>query len=107
MKRAMKIALTGNLFDAQTALEYGLINQIVENKKFVMECQCMLDTFLECAPLWLRASKEMIHKELSASSMEEAFKLKYPEHATMLSSYDTREGSKAFLEKRTPIWRGR
>ena len=39
--------------------------------------------------------------------LEEAFKLNYPEHATMLSSYDTREGSKAFLEKRTPLWRGR
>ena len=107
MKHAMKIALTGNLFDAQTALEYGLINQIVEKKNFVRECQCMLDTLLECAPLSLRASKEMIQKGLSASSMEEAFKLNYPEHATMLSSYDTREGSKAFLEKRTPLWRGR
>jgi len=49
----------------------------------------------------------MIHKGLSAPSMEEAFKLNYQEHATMLSSYDTREGSKAFLEKRTPLWRGR
>ena len=67
----------------------------------------MLDTILECAPLSLRASKEMIQKGLSASSMEEAFKLNYLEHATMLSSYDTREGSKAFLEKRTPLWRGR
>ena len=39
--------------------------------------------------------------------LDEAFKLNYPEHATMLSSYDTREGSKAFLEKRTPLWRER
>jgi crotonobetainyl-CoA hydratase len=107
MKHAMKIALTGNLFDAQTALEYGLINQIVEKKNFVRECQCMLDTLLECAPLSLRASKEMIQKGLSASSMDEAFKLNYPEHATMLYSYDTREGSETFLEKRTPLWRGR
>ena len=81
--------------------------QIVEKKNFVRECQCMLDTLLECAPLSLRASKEMIHKGLSAPSMEEAFKLNYPEHITMLSSYDTREGSKAFLEKRTPLWRER
>ena len=39
--------------------------------------------------------------------LEEAFKLNYPEHATMLYSYDTREGSETFLEKRTPLWRGR
>ena len=38
--------------------------------------------------------------------LEEAFKLNYPEHATMLYSYDTREGSETFLEKRTPLWRG-
>ena len=37
MKHAMKIALTGKLFDAQTALEYGLINQIVEKKKKVVK----------------------------------------------------------------------
>ena len=39
--------------------------------------------------------------------LEEAFKLNYQEHATMLYSYDTREGSEAFLEKRTQLWRGR
>ena len=37
----------------------------------------------------------------------ETFELNYSEHATMLSSYDTREGSKSFLEKRTPLWQGR
>ena len=104
---ASRLLMSAEIIDAQTALEYGLINQIVEKKNFVRECQCMLDTLLECAPLSLRASKEMIHKGLSAPSMEEAFKLNYQEHATMLSSYDTREGSKAFLEKRTPLWRGK
>ena len=39
--------------------------------------------------------------------LEEAFELNYPEHATMLYSYDTREGSETFLEKRIPLWRGR
>ena len=107
VKHAMKIALTGNLFDAQTALEYGLINQIVEKKYFVRECKIMLDTILECSPMSLRASKEMIHKGLTASSIKEAFELNYPEYAKMISSYDAREGSKAFLEKRTPIWQGR
>ena len=37
----------------------------------------------------------------------EAFESNYLEHATMLSSYDTREGSKASLEKRTPLWQRR
>jgi len=107
MKHVMEIVLTGKLFDCHTALKYGLINQIVEKKNFADETQKVLDNIMECAPLSLRASKQMIQKDIGALTLKDAYQSKFSEHDTMLSSDDVDEGSRAFLEKRPPVWQGR
>ena len=107
MKHAMEIALTGKFFDAQTALDYGLVNRVVKQMNFGKESSEMLNSLIECAPLALRATKQMIQKGLDASCLEEAYQNNYPEHDSMLASEDALEGSRAFIEKRKPVWQGK
>ena len=74
---------------------------------FGKESSEMLNSLIECAPLALRATKQMIQKGLDASCLEEAYQNNYPEHDSMLASEDALEGSRAFIEKRRPVWQGK
>jgi crotonobetainyl-CoA hydratase len=62
---------------------------------------------LDCAPMSLRATKQMITEGLSQPSLDAAFGAAYPAYETMLASEDAKEGSKAFLERRKPDWKNR
>ena len=107
MKHAMEIALTGKLFDAKTALDYGLVNHVVEQRNFGKVSSEMLKSLIECAPLALKATKQMIQKGQDALSLEEAYQKNYPEYDLMLASKDALEGNRAFIEKRKPVWQGK
>lgn len=107
MKHAMEIALGGNLFDAVQAKEYGLINHIVAAEDMRETVKKLAKGLLDCAPMSLRATKQMITEGLSQPSLDAAFGAAYPAYETMLASEDAKEGSKAFLERRKPDWKNR
>ena len=107
MKHAMEIALKGKLFDAQKALNYGLINKIVKQEDFKKETTNLLESLIECAPLALIATKQMLIQGKDNSSLKKAYQTKYTAFEKMLASEDASEGTSAFLEKRKPVWRGR
>jgi len=107
MKHVMEIALRGKLFDARQAQAYGLINQVITPEDFEKEAECLIDDLLAAAPLAQAASKQLMLQGLEVPSIEKAFEKKYPIYDQMLKSQDAEEGSRAFLEKRTPVWSGR
>ncbi len=106
MKHAMEIALNGK-FDTQKALNYGLINNIVKQEDFKKETTNLLKSLMECAPLALIATKQMHMQGKDISSLKKAYQTKYTAYEKMLASKDASEGTRAFLEKRKPVWRGR
>lgn len=107
-KAAMEIALTGRLFDAGTALRHGLVNQVVDDGSDVLaQARLLAGEIIDCAPLATRATKQMIARGLAAPTLEDAFAGEYPAYRRMLESEDAVEGSRAFLEKRQPDWKGR
>ena len=107
MKHAMEIALGGNLFDAAQAREYGLINRVVASEDLSKVAANLAKGLLDCAPLSLLATKQMMIEGLSQPSLDAAFGAEYPAYETMLNSEDAKEGSKAFLERRRPDWKNR
>ncbi|MDE0110814.1 MAG: enoyl-CoA hydratase-related protein [Albidovulum sp.] len=107
LKCAMDIALTGRLFGAVEALEFGLINRVVPAGALEAAVGELADQICLCAPLSIRATKEMITAGLEEASLEQAFARSYPEYQKMLSSSDTVEGVAAFAEKREANWTGR
>lgn len=105
-KVAMGILLTGRRFSAQEALAYGLVNQVVPLEKLDSAVGTWVDDMLECAPLALRATKQIARRNLEYSKLTVAIGSKYPAAETMLKSDDAVEGPRAFAEKRAPRWHG-
>jgi enoyl-CoA hydratase/carnithine racemase len=102
-KRAMELALTGDPIDAQTALDWGLVNQVVPAAQLE---SATLD-LLERATRGSRASKGIgkatLHSQLSMGQ-DDAYRYAVEVMAMTSQTPSAREGVAAFLEKRKPQW---
>lgn len=103
---ALELALTGDMFPASRAFEFGLINQLAAPGQALAEAKALAGRINANGPLSVAASKRVVmeSQDWSASEMWERQKA-LTEH--VFSSEDAREGSAAFAEKRAPHWRGK
>ena len=105
LKVAMGMMLTGRRIKAQEALQIGLVNEVAPLPDLMPTAERWAAEMLECAPISLRASKQMALQGLDRP-LEIAFSQSYSEHQRMGASADRIEGPRAFAEKRTPNWTG-
>jgi enoyl-CoA hydratase/carnithine racemase len=102
-KRAMEIALTGDTIDAQTAVDWGLVNRVVPAAQLE---SATLD-LLERATRGSRSSKALGKSALYAqTSMDQDDAYRYAVEVMAMASQTpaAQEGVAAFLEKRKPQW---
>lgn len=109
-KRAMQLLLCSETIDAKTALDWGLINEVVPLEKLDETVNAKVQSILRSAPLAIQATKACVNQGANLS-LEEALALQdnkgYPELEKMRTSQDILEGIKAFTEKRKPQWQGK
>ncbi|WP_330234168.1 enoyl-CoA hydratase-related protein [Nocardia sp. NBC_00508] len=98
--------LTGRRMTAARAAELGLVNEVVSAADLDVCTDTWVDDILACAPLSVRAIKEAAASSLTMP-LPEAFTAPYHWEALRAHSADAREGPRAFVEKRPPIWTGR
>jgi len=103
---AMELLLTGNRFDAQTALRFGLVSRVVPAAQLMAAAEEIAAGILECGPLAVRAIKQAAvqGRELS---LEDGLKLESQLAGQVFLSADAREGPTAFAQKRKPEYKGR
>ena len=106
-KVAMGLLLTGRQFSSQEAQSYGLVNEVVPAGKLDSAVDAWVADMLACAPLAVRATKQIARRNFDYPTLAEAVRADYPAAASMLASADAVEGPRAFAEKRVPRWRGR
>lgn len=106
-KLAMGLLLTGRHFSAQEALAYGLVNEVVPGARLDDAVQVWVEDMLACAPLALRATKQVARRNLDYPTLAEAIRGDYPAAQRMQESEDAVEGPRAFAAKRAPAWQGR
>jgi enoyl-CoA hydratase/carnithine racemase len=103
---AMGLLLTGKRIDAAEALRLGLVNEVVAPEALDEAVDRWVADILACAPLSVRAIKQMVRAGEGLSA-KEAQMLRLPALIEALRSSDQDEGVAAFRERRTPVWRGR
>jgi len=107
LKQAMGMMLTGRRVGAEEGLRLGFVNEVVAPEDLMPAARRWADQILECAPLSVRATKQVAMDGLTHASIEQAMGQKYDQLAAMLRSEDFKEGPRAFAEKRKPDWQGR
>jgi enoyl-CoA hydratase/carnithine racemase len=102
---ALEIGLTGDSIDAARAYELGLVNAVAPP-------ETVLDVALEYAqriagngPLGVRAVKELVR--LGVANAARAVERRAEWQPVVFESEDAKEGARAFMEKRAPVWQGR
>jgi len=104
--RAMDLILTGRMISAREALAWGLVSRVVPAENFFEEALSVCHELCNKSPLALRLAKESVLKafEMTLSEgLEYERKLFY----MLFATDDQKEGMRAFLEKRPPVFVGR
>lgn len=105
-QRTMQLVLTGERFDAATALELGLVNKVVEGGGWLEEAMALAATVAERPPIAARLAKQavLVAEETALSpGLENERRL----YELAMATEDRVEGMKAFLEKREPKFEGK
>lgn len=103
-KRAMEMLLTGDMIDAATALQWGLINHVVEPQQLDAEIDRLAHAIKARSATVIALGKEVFYKQVELD-MAAAYELTGRTMTSNLALEDAAEGLDAFIGKRQPVWK--
>ena len=104
--RALELLLTGDQISAPEAHRLGLVNRVVPAADLMRDARALAATLAAKAPVAVRYILEAVHKGLEMP-FPQAQVFEATLFGLVASTEDMREGTKAFLEKRKPEFRGK
>ena len=105
IKRAMELLLTGEMIDAATALEFGVVNRVVPRDSLRQTVDEVASTIAAKSPTAIRLGKKAVTDQ-AGMNLADAYACASRAIVENMLAADAEEGISAFLEKRQPKWRG-
>ena len=104
--RAMEMILTGNQIDASEAYRIGLVNKVVPQADLLLTSEAMARTIISKGQPAVRLALKAINATLE-KSLSDGLKIEAELWGECCTTEDFKEGTKAFLEKRKPVFKGK
>ena len=106
LPKALELMYSGDIIDAAEAERIGLVTQVVPDDQLLPTAHTFAQRMTAGAPMATKAAKELAYSGLELP-FDEFGRMKTEALETTSTSEDAKEGVASFLEKRTPVWRGR
>ena len=103
--RAHEMLLTGREIDAAEALDFGIVNQVVEPGAASQRAHEVAEAMTKHGPIAMRYLKEAVLSGLDGT-LEQGLRLEADLSFLLQSTDDRREGIESFLQRRSPTYRG-
>ena len=103
IKRAMEMLLTGEMIDAATALDYGLVNRVVPREELAEAVNQYAELIAAKSPVAVKLGKEAVYRQ-AGMALPEAYEYASRVIVANMLAPDAEEGISAFFEKRAPKW---
>jgi enoyl-CoA hydratase len=103
--RALELCLTGNSITAPTALEWGLVNEVVSGITLMKATRQLAERMLEMPAAAMRETKRLVHLD-EGSQPKVAHRADTEAYLRCLELPDAKEGLAAFAQKRKPKFTG-
>jgi|TARA_B100000315_G_scaffold245974_1_gene272672 enoyl-CoA hydratase len=104
--KAMELMLTGDLISAEEALQLGFLNYVVARDDLMTKAMELAAKLAANGPIAVQAIRRSA-REVWGHPEAEALKMESSYSRPVFQSEDAVEGPKAFMEKRTPVYKGR
>ena len=104
--RALELLMSAGMIDAQEAWRIGLVNRVVPADQLIPECEKLLRTILENAPLAVAVCLQMVDQQ-EELTLDEALARESRRFGELAGTGDFREGTAAFVEKRKAGFQGK
>jgi len=105
-KRAFEMLVTGEMVDANTAADWGLVNHVVPAAELAAETRKLASHIAAASSLVIALGKQAYYTQID---LDQPKAYAYAKEVMSMNALaeDAQEGMSAFLEKRTPCWTGR
>ncbi len=103
--KALEMVLTGEIINARTAFDIGLVNKVVDHNNLMSDVEAVAKTVAAKAPLALQYAKEAVNKGLDLT-LGQGLRLEADLYFLLHTTSDRTEGIQSFLQKRPPKYKG-
>lgn len=104
--KAMELVLSGRFISADEALQYRLINKVVPQEMYLREAVSLAKEIAGMSTIAVQLAKEAINRSFE-THLDEGLMVERKNFYLTFASEDQKEGMKAFIEKRKPVYKGK